>query len=113
MKDQEKRNISRVPFKTSATLKKKDFQLQGGIKDLSLKGVFIITTEKLDEGTDVEVDINLSGSTTDISLKLHGSILRSSQDGLAVKFVNIDLDSYIFLKNIVTYSDEHIIDFQH
>ena len=112
MEDQEKRNISRITFRTNATVKKDGSVIQGGIRDLSLKGVFIKTQDSLPVQSDVDIEIHLSGAATDLSVQVNGTVVRNSPDGIAFKFSNMDLDSYIFLKNIVMYSDDKMIDLQ-
>lgn len=112
MEDREKRDINRVSFRTNATIRRDGSVIQGGILDLSLKGVFVKTHDTIPVDSQVDVEIHLSGAATDLSVHVTAKVIRTTADGVALKFNTMDLDSYIFLKNIVMYSDDNVIDFQ-
>ncbi|HEX9714320.1 MAG TPA: PilZ domain-containing protein, partial [Desulfurivibrionaceae bacterium] len=102
-----KRKNSRVPFQVLIGL---DFPDQSHAEcetaDLSLKGVFVlgVTGHKL--GEKCLVSLRLVGSTSDLSLKMKGTVVRVEEDGLALHFYEMDLDSFFHLKNILYYNSE-------
>ena len=73
-------------------------------RDLSLKGVLISCNEALPSGTDCEVSLKLVGSEFPIEIGIKGKVGRSSDTGMAVEFIEIDLESYDHLQNLVRYN---------
>ncbi|MEA1968757.1 MAG: PilZ domain-containing protein [Thermodesulfobacteriota bacterium] len=104
----ERRRHTRVDFLTRIVLKSKDLEIvaKGSSKDLSLKGVFFNTEEKLAKGSKVSVKIILSGGDEGIELAMESIVARVEEHGLGLKFQTMDLDSYTHLKNIVLYNKE-------
>ncbi|MBU1404609.1 MAG: PilZ domain-containing protein [Proteobacteria bacterium] len=102
-----KRKNTRVPFQVVIGL---DFPDQSHAEcetaDLSLKGVFVlgVTGHKL--GENCLVSLRLLGSTSHLTLKMKGTVVRVEEDGLALHFYEMDLDSFFHLKNILYYNSE-------
>ena len=103
----ERRKHERVEFSTSISAiidtAQKKIEIEGGIKDLSLQGVFIITDEKVSVSDSCAVKIILSGGKDDIELNISGVVARNEADGIGIVFDSIDIDSFTHLKNIVKY----------
>ncbi len=104
--DSDRREISRVDFKTNIILKtdQSEIHIEGSSKDLSLKGIFIHTQEEITVDTKCLVEVTLTGMTEPLTLNMQGKIIRKEHDGIAVKFETMDLDSYTHLKNLVRYN---------
>ncbi len=102
----EKRRGLRVDFKTRIIIKigEEKIQVEGSSKDLSLKGVFINTTEQIPIGSKCQVDIILTGMLDEIALQMQGDAVRKTGTGVAIDFNFMDIDSYTHLKNIVKYN---------
>jgi len=98
------RKFSRVNFKVSATITVAKHQFQGSVENLSMNGMFLITSERLAIGDAVEITIYLTGSDPEISVGFSGRTSRVTNEGFGFTFEKIDLDSYTHLKNIVTYN---------
>jgi hypothetical protein len=64
-----------------------------------------VTGHKL--GEKCLVSLRLVGSTSDLSLKMKGTVVRVEEDGLALHFYEMDLDSFFHLKNILYYNSEN------
>ena len=109
--DIERRKYKRVEFVTSISViidaGEKKIDINGGLKDLSLKGVFILTEKKAPIGSPCAVKIFLSGAKDDIELSIKGSIARTESDGVGIAFDSIDIDSFTHLKNIVKYNSDN------
>ena len=73
-------------------------------KDICLKGIFIRTTKSLPIDTPCDLELVLSGASTNLSLAIKGRVIRQEPDGLGIKFGGIDLDSYWHLKNLLLYN---------
>ncbi len=100
-----KRKNSRVPFQVIIGLDFPDrSHAECETADLSLKGVFVlgVTGHKL--GENCLVSLRLVGSTSHLSLKMKGTVVRVAEDGLALHFYEMDLDSFFHLKNILYYN---------
>lgn len=98
------RKFSRVPFRIDATIKAADRQFQGEVENLSMSGMSLVTDEKLSLGETVDITITLTGTSPEICVNFDGSVSRTTDQGLAFSFNKIDLDSYMHLKNIVSYN---------
>ena len=104
----EKRRKIRVDFTTQVIVKSatSEIQAKGSSKDLSLKGIFVNTSENIPIGEKCRVKVVLTGMVDDLVLQMEGTVVRKSEGGLAVDFSSMDIDSYTHLKNIVKYNAE-------
>ena len=100
----EKRHFTRVLFQTEAIVRSGSKTLRGEIGNLSLKGMFLNVPGGVPVNESVEVEILLSGSTSELALKMEGTVIRDSPEGLAIQFKGMSLDSFIHLKNIISYN---------
>lgn len=100
----EKRELTRVAFDIEATVKYQDHEFRGKVDNLSLKGMFIKTIEKIVLNDLVEIKIHLAGTTSDLEINLQGKVVRTTADGIGIQFEKVDLDSFIHLRNIVAYN---------
>lgn len=101
----EKRKTSRVEFDIKAVIQYNGSTIEGEVRDLSLKGLFFETEKDVPVGTRLTVDISLQGSTSDLVLKLVGSVVRHEAGGIAIHFDEMDLDSFIHIRNIIAYNE--------
>ena len=98
------RQFSRVSFRVAATIITPERQFQGKVVNLSMKGMFLITGERLLIGEQVEIKMVLSGTSPEFVIDLNGTVSRIMDDGIGFYFDKIDLDSYTHLKNIISYN---------
>jgi tRNA 2-thiocytidine biosynthesis protein TtcA len=99
------RKRTRVQFKTTVNLTAPGIDLRGlDSRDLSLKGIFVETDHKVDVGADVDVTLELSGTSSLMTLEMKGRVARQDHDGLGLDFIEVDLDSFHHLRNIVLYN---------
>ena len=101
---EEKRKFSRVPFAIGTFFTYRGCSYQGEVHDLSLKGMFVKTPLHADIGAALPFTIQLSGATSDLSLQIEGVVARQTDAGLGIRFEQIDLESFIHLKNIISYN---------
>jgi hypothetical protein len=104
--DMERRSFTRVLFRTEAVIEYDDKSVRSSIENMSLKGMFLKTMEDLPVNQLLDMKILLSGSSSELSIRLKGKIIRREVDGLAVQFDGMDLDSFIHLKNVIAYNAE-------
>lgn len=102
----EKRKFSRVEFNVEIFISVGDKRLSGEVSNLSLKGVLIKMTQRIEVncGEILDMELCVAGSSTNSCIKLKGIVVRNDDDGLAVRFEKIELDSFVHLRNIVAYN---------
>lgn len=105
-----KRENQRVIYEAEARIIANGKSSLGPIKDLSLKGIFIFTNMEVEIDSDVSIELYLSGSTTNLSFRINGMVERKTHKGVGIKFSEMELDSYIHLKNIVSYAESAMLD---
>jgi hypothetical protein len=98
------RKFSRVRFNVAATVRIADRQFQGGVENLSMTGMFLVTNEPLNNGETTEITIALTGTCPEIVVNFNGVVTRVTENGVAFTFEKMDLDSYTHLKNIIAYN---------
>lgn len=98
------RKFSRVRFNVAATIKVGDRQFQGAVENLSMTGMFLVTNEQLAEGEVADITIVLTGTEPEIGINFTGIVSRISEDGVGFTFEKVDLESYMHLKNIISYN---------
>jgi hypothetical protein len=102
----ERRSFTRVLFQTEALIEYDGKSIRTSIENMSLKGMFLKTTEDIPVNKSLDMKILLSGSSSELSIKLKGKIIRREVNGLAAQFDGMDLDSFIHLKNVIAYNAE-------
>lgn len=103
-----KRRNSRVPFQVIISLDFPDkSHAECETADLSLKGVSVLGVTGHKVGENCLVTLRLVGSTSHLSLKIKGTVVRMEEDRLALHFYEMDLDSFFHLKNILYYNSEN------
>jgi Tfp pilus assembly protein PilZ len=100
----EKRELVRVAFDIEAIIKYEGRTFSGKVDNLSLKGMFIQTSEKFKLYDTIQITIHLAGETSDLEINLNGLIVRTTEQGIGIQFEKVDLDSFIHLRNIVAYN---------
>ena len=103
--EKESRKRKRVNFTTLVTLISHDRVLKDlNSRDLSLKGLYVETSERLPVGAKVDIKLELAGTTSLVALKMKGVVVRSDGNGLGLDFIEVDLDSFFHLRNIIRYN---------
>ncbi|MBN1848812.1 MAG: PilZ domain-containing protein [Deltaproteobacteria bacterium] len=102
----ERRKQTRVQFETEVILKSEKSEIRSNVnsKDISLKGMYVRTREKMPVGTYCDIRIILTGSTDNLFISLKGRIIRQDAFGLGIHFDSVDLDSFQHLKNLLMYN---------
>ena len=112
----EKRSTVRVPFHVRSVIKHADKIIEGEVVNLSTGGMLFSTKDAIAAGETVNISIFLYGSSSHLALNITGSVVRHTKDSIAIKFRELDLDSFIHLRNIVSHNtaddDKAIKDFK-
>ena len=100
------RKFSRVNFRVDATITSEERQFHGEVKDLSMSGMYMLTSERLNLNDPVDVTIILTGASPEIKVKFSGEVIRVDELGIGFSFKKMCLDSYTHLKNIIAYNSD-------
>jgi PilZ domain-containing protein len=102
----DKRQKVRVDFQVEieAIFGDLKIQLKADSKNISLNGVFIESDEDIPLNTPCQVALYLSGTTEPVALTMEGRVARKAQNGFAVNFEAMDLESFTQLKQILRYN---------
>lgn len=106
MESQERRTAQRVQLSAIVNIKIDDQLFAAGtdLRDISLDGINIIIDKVLPINRICDLEILISGPSSELTLRTKGRILRQDANGAAVKFTELDIDTYLHLKNIVLYN---------
>lgn len=102
----EKRSLSRVCYNIEAAIKYKGMDFKGEVENISLNGMFIKTQKEIPVGEIIEIIMYLTGDTSSLSINLEGIVMRSDEKGIGLQYQKVDLDSFIHLRNIISYNIE-------
>lgn len=100
-----KRRNTRVPFHVTVTL-----AFPGGTysrcetRDLSIRGVFVVGVRGPRVGEACQTELCLSGTSSSVCLSMKSTVVRTDDEGLALRFTEVDIDSFFHLRNIVYYN---------
>ncbi len=100
----EKRNFSRITFNVGTVITWQDKTFKGEVRNLSLQGMYANIVEPITEGDEVDITIYLTGISPQIPIHLKGEVIRSTVEGLALKFHKMSTDSFIHLRNIMAHN---------
>jgi len=98
----EEREKKRVAFHVKAILKYGDEIIEGEVENLSITGMLLKTERDIPDTIVINISMILSGLSSKLNLNLTGQVARKSGDGIAITFVEMDLDTYVHLKNIIS-----------
>ena len=106
--DNEQRKYIRVPFKAVAclwSLKQDAKEIRcDQTRDISLKGIYCYSDIKFSVGTPCEMELHLTDTGSKVVLFSKGRVVRTDEEGMGIKFEEMDLDSFLLLKNILNYN---------
>jgi hypothetical protein len=102
------REFTRVPITLEVRLTVGGSPIEGGhVRDLSLKGMLVLTDRRFPVGTPCEALLTLVEGQVEI--RTSGVVAAENPRGFGVEFTTIDgLDSYIHLRNLVLYNTQDV-----
>jgi hypothetical protein len=113
MSDQEKRQFTRIPFRTEVKISTCSKVISSNnLRNISLGGAFVEIGEGLPQGEQCVLNVDLIGPASLLRIQVDGYIVRVENDGIAVRFTRIDLDSLIHLRHLIKVHamDPEIVD---
>lgn len=107
MKHDERRKNTRVAFRTTALVSFADRSYEEiDVRDLSLKGAYLYGVTGRNEGDMCDIDLLLSGTSSELKLTMRGEVARTDDFGAGIHFKEVDIDTFFHLKNIVYYNSD-------
>jgi hypothetical protein len=103
----ERRGFVRVPFNTEVVITAGDWSLRAGSGiDISMSGLHLSGLDRTDTGrplpgTSCRASIHLQAAGHRALIEADGRIIRSGPGELAVEFIEIELDGYQHLRQLI------------
>jgi len=106
--DSDKREFTRVPITFEVRLTIDGRTLDGAhVKDLSMKGMLVLTGDTYPVGTPCEAVITLVEG--EVEIRTSGTVAATNPAGFGMEFATIDgLESYIHLRNLVLFNSPDV-----
>lgn len=73
-------------------------------RDISMKGIYVVTGRRLPLGTECGISIRLGEGGSGPKLQVSGTIVRVDALGMALEFGEMGIDTYDHLRNLVLYN---------
>ena len=103
----EKREFTRVPFRTEVKLSAANKTIVSNrLQNISLGGAFISSEESFPPGTMCLLEIKLTGPASLLKIGVEAKVVRAEEGGMGVRFNRMDVDSLIHLRHIVKIQAE-------
>lgn len=94
-----KRQFERVDCRTTALITYQGRAFRGEVENLSLKGLFVKTDQKIDLNETVQVTVYFNGNTGDLSFSIEGKVVHCDDQGIGLNFQKIDTKSLVHTLN--------------
>ena len=94
-------------FKVILTAKDKSLHCQGHLRDVSMTGIYCCCDSRdtvLPEGTECRATLLLGGPENFLRVEAEGWIARVTGNGMAMKFLELNQESYHHFRNLVLYN---------
>lgn len=102
----DKRRFTRVDLQAEAVLTGENHPpVTGEIENISLRGILVKTAHTFTKDQEIDINIKISGEATNLNFQVKGRVVRDDDDRVGIEFANISLDSFIYLKHIVSFID--------
>ncbi len=100
-----KRKFERVDCRTTALITYQGVVFKGEVENLSLKGLFVKTDQKIDLNETVQVTVYFNGNSGDLSFSIEGKVVHCDDQGIGLSFQKIDTSSLVHTLNTGTDAD--------
>jgi len=87
------RKFRRMSFNAQVLVSHGDASFVGTVENLSLKGLFVKTDQKIPLNETVNISLSFKGNKGNLSLGLDGRVVRVTEEGIGLKFGKISIDS--------------------
>ena len=102
---QSRREMTRVPLQIDTELRVEGHVLAlGKTTDISLKGLYVASRQSLPARTTCHITLRLGPQEHPIHIALEGTIVRTTDEGMAIEITSVPPDSFAHLHNLVIYN---------
>lgn len=103
MSKQEQRGARRIRFESQITIRTGDDTVEATAdsRNISLKGIYLMPQKKIPVDTHCTLAITLTGKGSQMIVTIPGKVCRHDGQGMAVAFLDMDVDSFVHIKNLV------------
>lgn len=91
----ERRKHERTLFKADATVVCEGRTITGAVEDISVRGLYLKTSQHLPLGTTVNINIFLTGTSGNLSFTIPAKVVREGNDGIGFSYDRIDTKSVL------------------
>lgn len=100
------REFTRVPINLSVELSCDGKSIiSKSCQDVSMNGVYVISKDKLKENSSCDVKLLVDkGENSHEEIKAQGHIERVTENGMAIKFLGIEMESYDKLYDLIVFN---------
>jgi len=99
----ERRRRSRIIYQAEVEIKTPIGKIAGCTADISLNGAFIKTKHTLPINTPCSLILKLHNDHSAAYLSFEGVVVRIDKDGMAVRFTQMDPETFYHLWNVAYY----------
>ncbi len=106
----EARRFTRIPYQSEVLMNAKGQWFRGMSENLSLYGVYVISSSRVEIDSVVELTISLppADTTSDEEyIDVNGIVVRQDENGIACEFREVEVDAFINLKNVISSQCEN------
>ena len=104
MSRENKRIFTRIKFERQVHLDFQDTSFKScQIKDLNLTGMFVFGTFSQKVNTTCSLTLDQKGESSDLTLIASAKIVRKTDEGIAIQFIAMTFESYMFLQATLLY----------
>lgn len=94
------REFTRSPSQREVEVRSDSGILRGTLRDVSLKGLYVVCENSFPEGTTLTLTLGLGGESN-AQIEIVGRVMRSDAQGMAIEIEELGVASYQHLKRLV------------
>jgi len=98
----ERRDFTRISVEIEIKIENEGTRVTSDrLRNISLGGAFILSEEKPPAGTPLTLTLSLVGPSSLLRMEVQAEVIREDDDGVAIEFTKIDLDSLMHLHHLI------------
>lgn len=102
---QEERQHTRLPLRLEVRIVSGSRTLVSGkTRDISREGVYVFAEKPLPRGSECQLALLLTGPKSTLRIEVSGTVVRADDQGMAIDFTEVGLDSLFHLRNLMQYN---------
>ncbi|WP_456387597.1 PilZ domain-containing protein [Desulfolithobacter sp.] len=100
---EERRQAARVHFESRLRIRLDGDEIEAIVdtRNISLKGLYVLSEKKPPVGTRCLMDIDITGPVSRLLCTFTGVICRHDADGMGIKFEEMNPDTFVHLQNFI------------